>query len=289
MNKRTVQFAKLSLLSLALIGCITESENDGFAYPEDLTIRADFVYDAEVEKLSVDLLHSHADSNQPYRFVPKDEPTFVTWNGADSDLTGDGTGRLSTTLDLEGNLFGELLTSVDLFSSIIDTVSLLQISDLPTLLDGSYQDTEVMKIIWNPSENSLINSDYLENNTVDVSLRGLRCENNQTVFSIGIVMEPAESVYLSENTISTVVTYQSVLDLLVEANTTVDEQCQLDLSIASTQTLQVSQIDSFDLEFENPRELNPVSYCIDDRFANTINDESTFTFYSPVVTISLNQ
>jgi len=86
--------------------------------------------------MSIDLLLTDAASNRPYALVPKDGPMSVKWNGDISDMSPAGTGRLNTVVGFDGNEFDALELSIRLFSSVNESISVLHISDLPSLLEN---------------------------------------------------------------------------------------------------------------------------------------------------------
>jgi len=117
----------------------------------------------------------------------------------------------------------------------------------------------------------------------------MRCGDDLIDLSDYSAVLSANSVFLSENMISTTVSYQSIFDLLNKLDAPTNEQCELDVSIISTQTLVPSLHDYFTVPNQGRVDSAPISLSIEDIFANTENDIHTFTFYSSVVTFILNQ
>jgi|GEM_PF-4605209 len=281
MNPLKINYPQVLLLALCLVGCepFADPESE-FKFSEDLILNTDFIYDAEARNISIDYLLSDAATQEPYSLVQADGPVIANWYDVKVELDRVDTGRLKGVLPLRGFNLGELEISTKLLSSVIQEISVLDIANVPSLLEGAYQDTEIMRIFWSPTSTPSINSSYLEDKTIEVIIRGVKCGENQTDYTPGRMKLDANSVYTSENTITTTVSYQTVLDLLRDSSASTGEECELDMSIVSTQELV--------MQATGTNNDSRVSIMVPSNFANTVSDTHTFTFYSQTVTFTLN-
>lgn len=268
---------KVITLALCMAGCA--ESNDFFKSFSELTNKTAFTYDAEDEQISIDYRLSDATSDQPYSLVPKDGPIIATWNETEVELARVGSGRLQGVMPLSGRNVGNLAITTNLFSSVREGVTQLEILDVPDSPQSTFLDTEIVQLFWNPSNQLSVDSDYLENNTVNILIRELRCGDNPI---LSFQTLSAMSEYTSENMISTTLSYSSILELIGNSSST-DQSCEVDLSIASTQELVMRTTDEVSDDSES------IIISIPDRFANTVSDTHTFTFYSQAVTLTLNR
>lgn len=270
------------LCAMAVSGCDNPDPDDQFKFPEDLDLEMDVTYDAETRNIGIGVLLSDHNSKKPYKLTSFDGPIVAEWSGSDIELSRVGTGRLSGVVPLGGDVFGELQITTNLGSTIRAELTTLEITDVPSLLENSYVDSEVLQIFWSPATNFQLNSDYLSDYTVEVMLRSITCGAKLTEFAPEYIKLSADSTHLSVNTVTTTLPYQSVLDALPSSITQNNEQCELDVSVAATRELAIEPGGT--ANGMRPLVISSTPAA----FANMENGTQMFTFHSEAITLQIS-